>query len=745
MRSQALRSAAIRVGALRLMLLFALLLLAARAGQLTLVNTDGKLHGNRQIHARISVPSARGLILDRDRTELAISVDAPSIYVVPRLLEDRKRTSRELARILDLDRRQLGKRIEGHEGFTYVARWVTEKQAERIAALELQGVGIEYEPRRTYPAGSLAAPLIGFADIDGVGVRGVEQMLDGWLKGQPRVADVQRDARGRLLSSSPLDPRLAAGGDVVLSIDSGLQGQAEAALAEAVKASGAKGGVIISVDPKTGDVLALAEAPGFDPNRFRHMSYENTRSRSFLDMVEPGSTMKAFVVAAALDAGAISPEQTFDTGEGWMRVPGKTIRDHRPYGILDPAGVLTVSSNVGIVQIGQQLGPEAHYDALLRFGFGQPTGSGFPTESGGLVRDWQDWQPVDHATISFGQGISVTPMQLAMAVASLANGGERMRPRLVLARRRPMGEWEQSEPTSVGQAVSPETAASVIGMLEQVVSAQGTGRRAALANVRVAGKTGTAQKLDRAEGRYSQTRYTAWFFGIAPADDPRLAIVVALDEPQGTAHTGGAVAAPLFARVAAAQLAHQGILTQPEQIAARPLPTLMAEQEAPEPTEQEERDVQAVQEPTIESRTKAGATIATPIARTPEVAAVPDPPEVRQVPKVQETPRPKAEQPRHVASTSAVAKPPPVSAPPARSAVLQASHEIEALPAVFVPDFRGETVGAARSKAARESIDLHVLGVADGRVVEQSPAPGTILGGRERTVILSFATGRESG
>jgi cell division protein FtsI (penicillin-binding protein 3) len=730
------------------MLLFALLLLAARAGQLTLVNTDGKQHGNRQIHARIAVPSARGLILDRDRTELAISVDAPSIYVVPRLLEDRKRTTRELAHILDLDRRQLGKRIDGHEGFTYVARWVTDEQAERIAALELEGVGIEYEPRRTYPAGRLAAPLIGFADIDGVGVRGVEQMLDGWLKGQPRVADVQRDARGRLLSSSPFDPRLAAGGDVVLSIDSGLQGQAEAALAEAVKASGAKGGVIISIDPKTGDVLALAEAPGFDPNRFRHMSYENTRSRSFLDVVEPGSTMKAFAVAAALDAGAISAEQTFDTGEGWMRVPGKTIRDHRPYGILDPAGVLKVSSNVGVVQIGQLLGPEAHYDALLRFGFGRSTGSGFPTESGGLLRDWQNWKPVDHATISFGQGISVTPMQLAMAVAALANGGERMRPRLVLARRRPMGEWEQSEPTSVGRAVSQETAAQVIGMLEDVVSAQGTGRRAALAGVRVAGKTGTAQKLDRAEGRYSQTRYTAWFFGIAPADDPRLAIVVALDEPQGTAHTGGAVAAPLFARVAAAQLAHQGILTQPEPIAAQPLPTLMAGQETPEPAEE---GVQAVQETTIESRATQSAAVKAPVTRAPEarVEAAPKSPEVRsvqtvpQVERAQKTRKPKTVLPHRVASTPAMT--PPVSAAPTHPVTLQASSTIEALPAVLVPDFRGETAGAARSMAARQSIDLHVLGGANGHVVEQSPAPGTILGGSERTVILSFDAGRESG
>jgi cell division protein FtsI (penicillin-binding protein 3) len=724
------------------MLLLALLLLAARAVQLTVINTDGRRHGNRQVHARITVPGARGAIFDRDHTELALSIDAPSIYVLPKLLEDPDLTARALARILGLKRRQVAKRIAEHTGFTYIARWVTERQAEQIAALELPGVGIEQEPRRTYPAGRLAAPLIGFADIDGKGVRGIEQMLDGWLKGSPRVASVERDARGRLLSSSPLDPRLAAGGDVVLSIDAGLQGQAEAALAEAVEASGAKGGVVISIDPKTGDVLALAEAPGFDPNRFRHMDYEKTRSRAFLDGVEPGSTLKAFAVAAALDAGAISPNEVIDTGEGWMRVPGKTIRDHRPYGLLDPSSVLKVSSNVGIVQIGQKLGPEAHHAALVRFGFGRATGSGFPNESAGLLRDWREWMPVDHATISFGQGISVTPMQLAMAVSALANGGELMRPRLVLSRRKSMGEWEHSEPASLGRAVRAETAALMIGMLETVVSAEGTGRRAALAGVRVAGKTGTAQKLDLDEGRYSQTRYTAWFFGIAPADDPRLAIVVALDEPQGVSHTGGAVAAPLFARVAAAQLAHQGILTQPEPIPARSLPILMAERES---IEREEAVDGAAEDPVasvaaerkVTARAEAQSapfTALRPVVRTQPPA---EPPRAVALAPSPEPPRPSAAI-RHASSL------PPVSAPSPQAAVMRAHHEIESQP-LLVPDFHGQTPRAARSKAARESIDLRVLGGEIGLVVDQSPAPGTILGGRERTVILSFASGRESG
>ncbi len=572
MRSQALRSAAIRVGALRLLLLAIFAVLAARAGQLAVLGADARQHGERQIHTRISLPSARGLILDRTGRELAISVDAPSVFVLPTLLEDRAHAARELARILGLDRAALHARIVERDAFTFVARWVSAKAAREIEALELAGVGIEREPRRTYPAGRLAAPLLGFANIDGQGVRGLEQMLDAWLRGEPRTLGVERDARGRLLSSGPLNPRDTSGGDVLLSIDSGLQGEAEEALARAVEEFGAKGGVVIAIDPKTGDVLSLAEAPGFDPNTFRQTAYAQTRSRAFLDAIEPGSTMKAFLIAAALESGGLDPTAEIDTEGGEMRVRGKTIRDHHDYGPLDPAGVLRYSSNVGSVKIAQALGPQGLYDALRRFGFGSDTGSGFPTESAGLLRSWEDWKPVDHATHAFGQGMNVTPIQLAMACAALANGGERMQPRLVIARRRSMQAWEPIEPISLGRAAEPETIATLLPMLETVVSDDGTGRLAGLAGVRVAGKTGTAQKLDMHTRRYSQTKYTAWFMGVAPADDPRIAIVVGLDEPSGARHTGGNTAAPLFAEVAAAHLAHAGIVTRPEPIEATRTP-----------------------------------------------------------------------------------------------------------------------------------------------------------------------------
>jgi cell division protein FtsI (penicillin-binding protein 3) len=317
------------------------------------------------------------------------------------------------------------------------------------------------------------------------------------------------------------------------------------------------------MDPRSGEILALADRPGFDPNRFRKVRYPSTRSRAFLDAFQPGSTLKAFLVAAALEQSTIDADEIIDCEKGFFRVPGKTIRDLRPHGSLDVGSVLRVSSNIGATKIAYRLGPEDHFEALRHFGFGRRTGSGFPDEAAGLLRSWRSWRPVDHATIAFGQGLSVTPVQLAAATAALANGGTWLPPRLVAARRRPGGVWKAVPRAEGRRSVSEKTAATVLEMMRNVVGPEGTGRRAALRDVAVAGKTGTAQKLDRETGTYAPNRYLAWFVGVVPAEDPRLAIVAVLDEPKGDAHTGGAVAAPLFARVAAAQLRHLGIVTEP--------------------------------------------------------------------------------------------------------------------------------------------------------------------------------------
>jgi len=601
MRSQALHRASQRIVWVRIGGLAIVLLLAGRAAHLTVAHTRARDLYDIQIQTDQNLSAARGTIFDRNGRELAITTEAASIYAIPRLIKDRAATAKALSSALGVGAKHISKRLAAHDRFTYIARWVEPDHAERVRALDIQGIGIDREPRRSYPGGKLAAPLIGFANIDGQGVRAIEQIENEWLTGQRRRIRVERDARGRTLALQSTDPRDAQGGDIALTLDVAMQGAAEAALREAVEKHKAVGGLVLTLDPKNGDILSLAEAPGFDPNRFRELDYKETRARTFSDVVEAGSTMKAFLVASALDSGRIDSEQEFDTGEGSMYVRGKTIRDHEPYGVLRPAGILRVSSNVGAVQIARIMGRQAQYEGLLRFGFGASTRSSYPMESAGLVRDWSDWQPVDQATIAFGQGVSVTAIQLASALAALANDGERMRPRMVLARRRTGEAWKTSAIHSHGKAVSRDAARRTLDMMRTVVSPEGTGRLAGLDGVAVAGKTGTAQKLDTRLGRYSRDRYIAWFMGAVPADDPELVIVVAIDEPQGYPHSGGYVAAPVFARVASAQLARRGIVTQPAPM-AKPKPEPKAE-----PTllvKRSERPPKPIQRPEREIKTK---------------------------------------------------------------------------------------------------------------------------------------------
>jgi cell division protein FtsI (penicillin-binding protein 3) len=550
--------------------------LAARAAHLSVVDERGADRGDAQSHRLLRLPPQRGTIVDRAGAALAISVDAPSIYAVPSRIDDVDRAAAALAPVLRMKVPMLAARLRRHSSFLFVARWVSPEQAEQVRALALPGLGVLHEPRRVYPYKQLGAQVVGFANIDAVGVRGIEQQEDRWLRGTARRLPAERDA-GRLLISEGEERWSTAGGDVALTIDATLQADAESALRDAVAKTGARGGTVISMDPRTGDLLALAELPSFDPNHFRDLDYDGTRSRAFLDAVEPGSTLKAFLVAAALEHEVITTVDRFDCENGKFEIPGKTIRDLHPHGELTTLEILRVSSNIGATKIALALGPQAHYDMLRRFGFGTSTQSRFPDESVGVLRSWRGWKRVDHATIAFGQGINVTAIQLVTAMATIANGGQRVRPRLVAARRAARQPWKPTHHETVQQVLRPETASAVMAMLETVVGPDGTGRAAALRDVRVAGKTGTAQKLDLETGRYAPNRFRAWFLGIAPADDPRLVILAGLDEPRRPTHTGGAAAAPLFARVAAAELSRFGIFTAPQPARPRPVPTQTAQ------------------------------------------------------------------------------------------------------------------------------------------------------------------------
>lgn len=673
MRSEDLRRQAVRIRVASCALVLGFAVLAARAAHLTVVDRRGADRGASQTTSAYRLPAPRGLIVDRAGKELAVSVAVPTVYADPSAVADPNAAARALAPVLRRDARSLREKLARGGQFAYLARWVDEEQARKVEALALPGVEILREVRRAYPHHALAAHVLGFANIDGVGARGVEQLEDAWLRGESVTVPVQRDARRRALASAAVDPRQASGGDVALTLDAALQAEAEHALAEGVAAAKAKGGVLVSLDPRTGDILALAEYPPFDPNAFRTTPYPATRSRTFLDAVEPGSTLKPFVVAAALEKGVLRPGDRIDCEGGAWRVPGKTLRDFHPHGVLDVTGVIQVSSNIGAAKIGYAVGAEFHHDVLRRLGFGAPTGTGFPDESAGLLRGWRAWRPVDHATISFGQGISVTPLQLASAFAALAHDGVWRRPRLVAARRAPGAEWEPVPADPGRRAVRPDVARTVVRMMESVVGEEGTGRRAALRGVRVAGKTGTAQKIDPETGAYSQRSYLGWFVGVAPAEDPKLAMAVMIDEPQGV-RVGGYVAAPIFARVAAAQLARHDILTEPE----LPAPGTQA----------------------------------------------PPPPELP-APQLHADARPLSALDAPLALASDPALEEEAEAPGLR--VEQLGRQL------LVPDFSGRSPSEVRRAVA--GTRLRVVTDGQGTAVEQEPAPGTILDDGSGSVI----------
>jgi cell division protein FtsI (penicillin-binding protein 3) len=677
-----------RMAIARLALVVAFLGLAARAAHLSVLDERGENLGEAQLGSVLLLPPERGGIFDRNGFELALSVDAPSIYAIPRSLEDPRAAARALAGALDRDAKYFARRLTSKSSFVFLARWVSQEQAAQVQTLGLRGIGIVHEPRRTYPTGPLAPQLVGFANIDGNGVRGIEQAEDAWLRGTPRRLPVERDGSGHLLVGHGNEYWSTAGGDVALTLDVTVQSEALLALNDTLERTGAKSGIVVSLDPHSGDILALAEAPSFDPNGFRKLRFQDTRARAFLDALEPGSTFKAFLIAAALADGAVRPDDLIDCEEGEYRIPGMTIRDHHPHGMLSLREILQVSSNIGAVKVAYALGPAAHVAALRRLGFGAPTRSGFPEESAGVLRDLNGNRPVDHATLAYGQGTGVTPVQLAVATAVLANGGRWIRPRVIAARRPAGGTWQPAPPSDEHRVFEPEVARNVVSMLESVTQTGGTARLAALRGISVAGKTGTAQKWDFEAGKYSKQRFVAWFIGIAPADDPRVVIVVAVDEPRRPLHTGGAAAAPLFARVAAAQLARFGIMTAPE---PAPLPT--------------RPDVRVAKAPS-----KPLAPPAAPVAvARPAVAAAPPP---------------------------AAAQRTPVPAPERLiPEVMRLSNRL------LLPDLAGLTV--AQVKAVTAKVDLLVEISGRGRAVAQSPPAGTIIAS-DALVVVRFEPGADS-
>jgi cell division protein FtsI (penicillin-binding protein 3) len=486
----------------------------------------------------LAIPATRGRILDRNGEPLAVSTPVKSVWAIPGDVSASPAQLRTLAHVLQIDPRELSKKLadDGHD-FVYLKRQIPPAQAKRVAELEIAGIYQNQEYRRYYPAGEVTAQLVGFTDVDDAGQDGIELAFQPSLAGRPGSRRVIRDRLGHIVEDVGSVRPAQDGQDVVLSIDGKIQSLAFSALRQAVERHKAKAGSLVVLDVRTGEVLAIANVPSYNPNNRAQLAGGDLRNRALTDAFEPGSTLKPFTIATALELGKITPSTRIDTDGGRLRMAHYTIRDSEPGEWLSVTQVIQRSSNVGAAKIALTLPPEAMWDTFRRVGFGAPPPVDFPGETGGILRPYRSWRPIEQATMAYGNGISVSLMQLARAYSIFARDG-----RLI-----PITLLRTAEPVAGTQVIPAEVAHEVRDMLEAVVEPGGTGARARIMGWRVAGKTGTAHIAE--DGGYAAHKYIASFVGFAPLAAPRLIVAVMIDQPAGREYYGGIVAAPVFAQV----------------------------------------------------------------------------------------------------------------------------------------------------------------------------------------------------
>jgi cell division protein FtsI (penicillin-binding protein 3) len=521
----------------------------------------------RQHQQHISLLPERGAIVDRHGDVLALTLESAAVYVRPAAFDATAGASAALARTLDLAPDVVAKKLDTTAPFVWLQRRATREQAEAVAALGVHGVGSQPSRQRFFPRGSLAGQVVGFANVDSRGIEGVELAYDAALRGAPGSLSMERDARGRPMWTEPIAPPVShPGARVELTLDATLQQVAEDELNAAVTAHHAAAGVAIVMDPATGEILALANAPRFDPNHVQQFTADRWRNRVTADTYEPGSTFKGILAAAAIEAGVVRPEDRIFCENGSLRIGKRVVHDHEPYGWLTFADVIKHSSNIGAAKVGERLGAARLSAAIEAFGFGSVTHVDLPGEVAGRVRPGDKWARIHLVTTSFGQGIAVTPLQLLRAYAAIANGGKLMRPYIVRRIVTPDGSTlHENQPQVVATPISARTASIVAAMLRAVVDG-GTGTQAKIDGIAVAGKTGTAQKVDGKTGRYSARDRMSSFVGFFPADAPRYAALVVIDSPRGATY-GGLVAAPVFRRIGEYAVDRLGL-----RVAAAPVP-----------------------------------------------------------------------------------------------------------------------------------------------------------------------------
>ncbi|MFN2256976.1 MAG: penicillin-binding protein [Desulfuromonadaceae bacterium] len=571
-----------RVGAFIVLFVLVAATLIGRAFYLQVLCAEAWQERASEQHQKIvRLTPQRGAIYDRSGEALAVSLEADSFYLDPTRMRQElelppesevyRAHARDLARVLELDYASVLQKMGTNKRFIWLKRRVSREQAKQVEALTLPGVASIKEHKRWYPNGRLAGQVVGFSGTDNQGLEGLERYYNSTLAGGQRYLVTRKDATGRSFGSSRHVVKGKLGSDIYLSIDNLIQHITERELSEAVRASGARLGTALVMDPHNGEILAMATYPDYDPNEFGRFSAAQRRNRVICDAYEPGSTFKLFTLAAALEEDEITPETTIDCEQGAYRVGGKTIHDYRPMGELSAREVFKYSSNIGVAKIAERLGVQRFHHYLKEFGFGVQSGIKFDGEADGILHPASRWFPIDLAAISFGQGVTLTPLQLGRALSAVVNGGELLEPRLVhkVVNR----EHDQSNVISrhvERRVISPETAAAMREMMVGVTEEDGTGSRAQVPGFVVGGKTGTAQKVDTVTGGYSPDKLVSSFVGFAPAHDPRLVVVITLDEPEGDAY-GGLLAAPVFSEIVEQSLRY---LHVPAQVETVPSPSV---------------------------------------------------------------------------------------------------------------------------------------------------------------------------
>jgi cell division protein FtsI (penicillin-binding protein 3) len=535
--------------------------LVARSFYLQVLRDDFlQKKGESRYERVIGISATRGRILDRHGDVLAVSAPVKAIWAIPEDADLSPAQARKLSKLLHMNVRAVNRKLAADRGFVFVKRQVSPEVAERVAALRLPGIHQDDEYRRYYPSGEMTAHVLGFTGVDDAGQEGVELAMNDVLAGKPGSRRVIKDRRGEIVEDVESIRKPLDGKDVVLALDAKIQYLAYRQLHRAMVERRAKAGSVVVLDAKTGEVLALANAPGYNPNNRGKLAGAQLRNRALTDTFEPGSTMKPFTAALALEECKIRFSSEIDTTPGRMTIGNATIHDAHLHGLLTAAQVIQKSSNVGTAKIALRLKPRDMWQIFDSLGFGAPLKLGFPGEASGRLRPVSTWRPIEQATMAYGHGISVTLMQLAHAYLVFARNGDLIP--LSLTR-------IETPPVAGRQVYSPQTVREVRAMLEMAVQPGGTAPRAQIPGYRVAGKTGTAQKF---EGGSYVKKYVASFIGFAPLSDPRLIVAVMIDEPKGKEYYGGEVAAPVFAQVMEGSLRTLGV---PQDMPLRPL--LMAE------------------------------------------------------------------------------------------------------------------------------------------------------------------------